>query len=122
MSGELDEQGLENQEVWIKVFFNGYFFKFIDQMVAVEIRVEKEPKATTVYIFPGIDADEEGKVDLTPLLHTMAAKMVENPGKKVTAHATGFTRQFNFNKDLLSTPISNELLDLFKTSRNQDEW
>jgi len=116
---------LENQEIWIKCFFNGYFCSFIDQMLAVDIRInnpdfpEKCSFKGTTQIFPPIN-EENGLIDLTPLLHTLIHTMKENPGKDVKAYATGFARQFHFNKDLLSTPIPQGILDMFRTGKEKE--
>jgi hypothetical protein len=113
------EDELKRQEVYVKMFFDGYFFSFLDQMLAFEIRVEnpdfpeKDAFKGTTYVLCPENANNKGEVDLTPLLHALAAKMAENPGKKVKAYATGFTRQFHFDKNLLSTPIPEGLLKLF---------
>jgi hypothetical protein len=112
------EQELESQEIWAKIFYNGYFLKLTDHMLAVEIRIPNPDKESsfkgTTQIFCPINAEENGDVDLTPLLHSLLYAMKENPKRDVRAFATGFNRQFHFNKDLLSTPIPQELLDMFK--------
>jgi hypothetical protein len=119
MIDDEEQKKLENQEIWAKVFFNGYFCKFVDQMLAVDIRIEnpdfpeKSAFKGTTQVFCPINADEEGNVDLTPLLYQLAIAIRENPTSKVRAFATGFNRQFHFNKDLLSTPAPKDMLDIF---------
>lgn len=110
---ENNQQEWVDEEVWAKIFFNGYFFTFQDMQVQVEIRIEDTDKATRILIMPGID-EENGKVDITALLHTYIHYIKENPGKKVSAALTSFGRQMHFDKDLLSHPIPQGLLDMFK--------
>lgn len=116
-----EEKELENQEIWAKVFYNGYFYQLKDMMLCVDIRVPNpDPKDTfkgRTIVFCPINADEEGKVDLTPLLHSFLTVMKENPTSDVKAYATGFGRQFHFNKALLSAPIPQALIDAFKIGK-----
>lgn len=114
-----ESKKLEKQEIWARIFFNGYSYTFEDQSLGVHIHIpnpnfgpDDRFKGTTKVFCP-INADDEGKVDLTPLLHTLLKEMKDNPGKDVKAYATGFSRQFHFNPALLSTPIPKALLDLF---------
>ncbi len=102
-----------DEEVWAKIFFNGYFFTFQDMQIQVEIRIQESETCSRVLIMPGID-EENGKVDITALLHTYIHYIKENPGKKVSAYLNSFGRQMHFNKDLLSSPIPHGLLDMFK--------
>lgn len=108
---------LENQEIWIKCFYNGYFYKFIDMSLSVEIReenpnVKEDGFVGTTTLFPPLN-EEEGKVDLTPLLFTLLHKMKDKPQGKFKCYATGFSRQMHFNKDLLSAPLPEGVLKLF---------
>lgn len=113
------EDDLENQEVWVKVFFNGYFPTLKKQSLAVHIRVEnpnfgeKDRFKGTTKILPPIHADENGDVDLTPLLNTFNFIAKENPNCPVKVYATGFMRQLEFNKDLLKLPIPESINNLF---------
>lgn len=111
----IDFEELHNQEVWTKLHFNGYFFSLKDHVLAVEIRIKKpnEEMPTTTQIFCPIDADDDGHVDLTALLHSLLLAIQDNPTCEIKAYTTGFMRQFHFNKDLLSTPIPKSLIDLF---------
>lgn len=102
-----------DEEVWTKIFFNGYFFTFQDMNIQVELKIEDSHQATRVLIMPSID-EENGKVDITSLLHTYIHYMKENPGKKVSASLTSFGRQMHFDKNLLSAPIPQGMLDIFK--------
>lgn len=122
----INEEGnnkeLEVQEIWAKVFWNGCFCTFHNQRLAADIRVEnpdfpdKSSFKGTTYVF-SLDADEEGLVNLMPLLRVLLEKMEENPNAKVLAFARGFTRQFQFNKDLLNTLIPQGFLDMFKIKK-----
>lgn len=116
-----EEKKLQNQEIWAKVFYNGYFYQLKDMMLCVDIRIRdpdpNDPFKGTTQVFCPIDADEKGDVDLTPLLHSLLVAMKENPKSQVKAYATGFGRQFHFNKALLSTPIPQSLIDAFKIGK-----
>jgi hypothetical protein len=116
-----EDKELQNQEIWAKVFYDGYFYKLKDMMLCVQIQIPN-PDANdsfkgTTQVFCPINADEDGKVDLTPLLHSFLAAMKKNPKSDVKAYATGFGRQFHFNKALLSTPIPQSLIDAFKIGK-----
>lgn len=117
--GNNDIDELESQEIWLKAFFNGYFFTFKDMSIQVEIFLgnrdfpENSSFRGTTQIYPGID-DKDGKIDITNLLHTFLNEIKENPDRDVKCFITSFSRQMHFNKDLLSTPIPKTLLDLFK--------
>jgi hypothetical protein len=117
---EKERKELESQEIWVKCFYNGYFYQFKDMNINFQIDVknpefpDKSSFRGTTVILGGID-ENHGSVDLTPVLHTLLLKMKENPNCDVRAYATSFSRQMHFNKDLLSTPIPQSLLDLFKT-------
>lgn len=86
-------------------------------MLCVEIAIPNpdpnEKFKGTTQVFCPINADDDGKVDLTPLLHSFLVAMKENPNSQVKAYATGFGRQFHFDKDLLSRPIPQTLIDIF---------
>lgn len=116
---ETEEKKLEKQEIWAKVFFNGYSCTFEDQSLGVHIEIpnpnfgEEDRFKGTTQIYAPINADKDGRIDLTPLLHTLLQVMKDNPGKEVKAYATGFSRQFHFSPDLLSRPIPQALLDTF---------
>ena len=116
-----EREELENQEVWAKVFYDGYFYKLKDMMLCVDIRIPNpDPNDSfkgTTQVFCPINADDEGKVDLTPLLHSFLLAMKENPMSQVKAYATGFGRQFHFNKALLSAPMPQALIDAFKIGK-----
>lgn len=116
-----EEKQLQNQEIWAKVFYDGYFYKLKDMMLCVEIRIPNpDPndlfKGTT-QVFCPINAEDDGKVDLTPLLHSLLLAMKENPKSQVKAYATGFGRQFHFDKNLLNYPIPQSLIDAFKIGK-----
>lgn len=118
---EEEHRELHNQEIWAKVFYDGYFYQLKDMMLCVDIRIPSpDPNDTfkgTTKVFCPINSDEDGKVDLTPLLHSFLVVMKENPKSQVKAYATGFGRQFHFNKALLSTPIPQSLIDAFKIGK-----
>lgn len=116
MARETEEE-LETQEVWVRGRFNGYSFNFYDKNLWVDIRIPNPDKTssfkgTTLVCCP-INADDEGRIDLTSLLHGLLKTMKENPNSDVRCYATGFAPQMHFNKDLLSLPITNELIDMF---------
>lgn len=117
---EEEDKELQNQEIWAKVFYDGYFYKLKDMMLCVQINIsnpaQNDPFKGTTQVFCPINADDEGRVDLTPLLHSLLLAMKENPDSQVKAYATGFGRQFHFDKDLLSIPIPQSLIDAFGKS------
>jgi len=116
-----EDRQLQIQEIWAKVFYDGYFYKLRDMMLCVQIEIPNpnpnECFKGTTQVFCPINADEEGKVDLTPLLHSFLMAMKQHPESNVKAYATGFGRQFHFNKALLSTPIPQSLIDAFKIGK-----
>jgi hypothetical protein len=113
---------LENQEIWIKCFFDGYFYKFNDMSINVEIRElnpnfgENDLFLGTTTLFSPIN-EEDGCIDLTPLLFTLLHKMNEKPDGKFKCFITGFGRQLHLSKDLLSTPLSEEILKVFGSGK-----
>lgn len=112
-----EQEKLENQEIWAKVFFNGYFCTFRDMTINIEITLQDSEHCTTHILYPALE-DVEGKVDLTNLLHTFLSKMKENPGKEVKAYLSSFGRQMHFDKDLLSRQIPQAFLDMFSKRKD----
>lgn len=61
MDDEITEHELQNQEIWTRVYFNGYFYKFIDMCLCVDIRVDPEQnddgqiQISNTFVFPPID-------------------------------------------------------------------
>jgi len=120
-----EDKELQNQEIWIKCFYNGYFYQFKDMSINVQIH-ENNPnfsetdrfKGTTT-IFPPL-LEEDGKVDLTPLLGALLNKMKEKPNGKFKCYATGFSRQFHFDKNLLSAPMPEGMLKMFGIKNDKE--
>ena len=113
-----EERLLENQEIWVKIFFNGYFYQFTDMFLNVEIN-EINPEFPhdssfkgTTFLLPPL-GEIDGKIDLTPLLFTLLDKIREKPKGKFKCYATGFGRKMKFDKELLSTPDPEKLLKVF---------
>jgi|GEM_PF-5396374 len=124
MTEKTKDGDLEKQEVFIKARFNGYSFDFYDKHLNAEIKISNPDKTSsfkgTTIICSLQCADDEGKIDLTPLLHGFLEKIKENPESEVKCYATGFSPRMQFNKDLLSMPISKELLGLFSEKKYKD--
>ena len=118
MSDEKNED-YEAQEVWAKVYFNGYFLTFKDLDVNVEIKISDD-KCTTCILFPPLEGKEDGSIEVTELLHTFLSHIKDNPGKKVSAYLTSFSKKLHFDKDLLSAPIPQSLIDMFKNDKETD--
>ena len=125
MNEDSKEKDLEWQEIWVKAHFSGYSCNFYDKNLWVDINIEnpdypeKSAFTGTTLVFAPINADEYGRIDLTQLLHTLLLKMKENPDSKVKCYATGFAPQMHFSKELLSTPIPKELINMFGEKKNE---
>lgn len=119
---EEEKEKLENQEIWIKCFYNGYFYMFKDMSINVEIYEEnlnfgdEDRFKDTTTLFPPL-YEKNGKIDLTPLLFTLLHKMKEKPDGKFKCYTTGFSRQMHFDKNLLSHPLPEEILKLFNREK-----
>jgi hypothetical protein len=117
---------LENQEVWVRLFFSGYFFKFINMALCLHIEEinpdfpEKSCVSGTTYVYPAID-EEHGYIDITPMLYELYAKLKENPQANLKCIVTGFGPSMKryFDKDLLTKPIPEELISLFDKIRRK---
>lgn len=126
MDDEITEHELQNQEIWTRVYFNGYFYKFIDMCLCVDIRVDPEQnddgqiQISNTFVFPPID-EKDGHIDISGLLEAYIEKIKQFPGRKVRCVVTGFGRQFKFNPKLLSVPIPEEILKMFQPQKKRDD-
>lgn len=105
-------------EVWTRVFCGGYFPDFREQTLMVLVCAhnpeypEKSEFKGYTYIQAGLEADEEGKIDLTHLMCDIKSVQEKHPTYTVKAYTTGFMRKIKFNKKLLNTPIPESLLNI----------
>lgn len=109
----MSDEDLEKQEVFTKVLFDGYFFKFDGLELNTQITILDDNPCRKTILYPPL-SEKDGVVDLTMFLHTFLQEIINNPGKDVRAYITGFGRKMYFDKDMLSKPLPEELLNLFR--------